>query len=132
MLAGSPAGQGSHCGWNKACVREKKEIRRQTKTERTALNLLGYLKAADKRKGHCSPDGSDKKHREAITLEVKCEGTELGELMLSLSETSRSLGWLQSPEKQERKLHRTAIPPHHTHTHNVACEPPVGSLRPTN
>ena len=32
-------------------MREKKEIRRQTKTERTALNLLGYLKAADKRKG---------------------------------------------------------------------------------
>ena len=102
-------------------MREKKEIRRQTKTERTALNLLGYLKAADKRKGHCSPDGSDKKHREAITLEVKCEGTELGELMLSLSETSRSLGWLQSPEKQERKKASPDCYPSPPHTHTQRC-----------
>ena len=104
------------CGWDKACAREKEEIRGQTKMERTALNLFEYLKVADKRKRHCSPDGSDKKHREAITLEVRCEGTELGELT-SLSETSRSLGWLQSPEKQERKPHQTASRPDHTHTH---------------
>lgn len=131
MLAGAPAGQeAAHCGWDKACAREK-EIRGQTKTERTALNLFKYLKVADKRKRHCSPDGSDKKHREAITLEVRCEGTELGEL-ISLSETSGSLGWLQSPEKQERKPHQTAIPTTHTHTHNTACEPPMGNSRPTN
>lgn len=108
LLARSPVGQeAAHCGWNKACE-GKKETRRQTKTERTALNLFEYLKVADKRKGHCSPGGSDKKH-EAITLRGRCEGTELGELMLSLSETSRRLGWLQSPEKQEIKPHRTAI-----------------------
>ena len=58
-------------------VREKREIRRQTKTERTALSLFEYLKVADKRKGHCSPDGSDKKHREAITLRGDVRGQNL-------------------------------------------------------
>lgn len=49
---------------------------------------------ADTKKRHCSHDGSDKKCRKAITLEVRSKVMQFGEHRLSHSETSRSLGCL--------------------------------------
>lgn len=127
FLAGSPAGQGAaHCGWNKACVREKKGRRGQVKRKRTAFNLFKYLKVLDKRKKHCLQDGSDRRCRKAITLEVRRKVMQLEEHRLSHSETSRSLGWLQPQRGREESFARFCA---NTSTH-CTCEPCVGSSRP--
>lgn len=81
FLTGSPTGKGTaNRGWNKVCMRGKRGSGGQTKRKKkTAFNLFKYLKVADKKKRRCSHDGSDKKCRKAIALEVRSKGMQLGE-----------------------------------------------------
>lgn len=79
FLAGSPTGKGTaNSGWNKVCMRGKRGNVGQTKKKKAAFNLFKYLKVADKKKRHCSHDGSDKKCRKAIALEVRSKVMQLG------------------------------------------------------